>query len=121
MKELIKLNPGFESRIQFTIDFPDYSADELMQIFMGLCKKEKYKLVSCCEEVLLKNFEKARLQEDFGNGRYVRNVFEKKFEQSTRIANTDCKGINNITSADIVTALESMKAGNRKRKRVIGF
>ena len=77
MKELIKLNPGFESRIQFTIDFPDYSANELMQIFMGLCKKEKYKLSSNCEEVLIKNFEKARMQEDFGNGRYVRNVFEK--------------------------------------------
>lgn len=122
MKELIKLNPGFESRIQFTINFPDYSANELMQIFMGLCKKEKYKLASNCEEVLLKNFEKARMQEDFGNGRYVRNVFEKtKFEQSTRIANTGCKGINAITSADIVTALEGMNAGNRNKKRVIGF
>ena len=58
MKELIKLNPGFESRIQFTIDFPDYSADELMQIFNGLCKKEKYKLSANCEEVLIENFEK---------------------------------------------------------------
>ena len=122
MKELIKLNPGFESRIQFTIDFPDYSANELMQIFMGLCKKEKYKLTTNCEEVLLKNFEKARLQEDFGNGRYVRNVFEKtKFEQSTRIANTDSKNINTITSKDIISALECMNVGSGKKKRVIGF
>ena len=82
----------------------------------------RYKLTTNCEEVLLKNFEKARMQEDFGNGRYVRNVFEKtKFEQSTRVANTGCKGINTITSADIVTALEGMNAGNRNKKRVIGF
>ena len=122
MKELIKLNPGFESRIQFTIDFPDYSANELMQIFMGLCKKEKYKLSSNCEEVLIKNFEKARMQEDFGNGRYVRNVFEKtKFEQSTRIANTDSKNINTITSKDIISALECMNVGSGKKKRLIGF
>ena len=122
MKELIKLNPGFESRIQFTIDFPDYSADELMQIFNGLCKKEKYKLSANCEEVLIENFEKARKQEDFGNGRYVRNVFEKtKFEQSTRIAKTNSKNINTITSKDIIGALGSMNSNHGKSKRVIGF
>ena len=122
MKELIKFNPGFESRIQFTIDFPDYSADELMQIFNELCKKEKYKLSANCEEVLIENFEKARKQEDFGNGRYVRNVFEKtKFEQSTRIAKTNSKSINTITSKDIIAALGSMNLNHGKSKRVIGF
>ena len=122
MKELIKLNPGFESRIQFTINFPDYSANELMQIFMGLCKKEKYKLASNCEEVLLKNFEKARMQEDFGNGRYVRNVFEKtKFEQSNRVAKTNSKNLNTITSKDIINAINNMNANHGKTKRVIGF
>ena len=30
MKNLIELNPGFESRIQFTINFPDYSAEEYL-------------------------------------------------------------------------------------------
>ena len=44
MKTLIGLNPGLESRIQFTINFPDYDEYELLKIFNGLCKKEKYKL-----------------------------------------------------------------------------
>lgn len=46
MAGLIKRNPGFESRIQFYIDFPNYNEDELYQIFKGLAQKEKYKLSS---------------------------------------------------------------------------
>ena len=86
------------------------------------CKKEKYKLSQNCEEILVENFEKARRQEDFGNGRYVRNAFEKtKFEQSTRIAKTNSKSINTITSKDIIGALNSMNVNHGKKKRVIGF
>ena len=122
MKELIKLNPGFESRIQFTIDFPDYTSDELMQIFNGLCKKEKYKLATNCEEILINNFERARREEDFGNGRYVRNIFEKaKFEQSNRVAKTNSKNLNTITSKDIINAINNMNTNHGKTKRVIGF
>ena len=60
MKNLIKLNPGFESRIQFTISFPDYNEEELFEIFNGLCKKEKYKLANNCKEILIENFKKAK-------------------------------------------------------------
>ena len=76
MKNLIDLNPGFESRIPFTIEFPDYSSDELLEIFSGLYKKEKYKLANNCKELLLEHFEKAKRQENFGNCSYVRNLFE---------------------------------------------
>ena len=41
MKNLLEANPGFESRIQFIIEFPDYSNEELYQIFKQLCKKVK--------------------------------------------------------------------------------
>lgn len=41
MKNLIKLNPGFESRIQFTIDFPDYNEEELFKIFERIMQKGK--------------------------------------------------------------------------------
>lgn len=44
-----------------------------------------------------------------------------KFEQSTRIANTDSKNINTITSKDIISALECMNVGSGKKKRLIGF
>lgn len=109
MKSLLKRNPGFESRIQFTINFPDYSEDELLEIFKELCKKEKYKISDNCTEILIDNLKQAKKEENFGNGRYVRNLFEKvKFEQADRIVKTKSKAINSITKNDIESAIKSM-------------
>ncbi len=121
MKKLIELNPGFESRIQFTIKFPDYSAEELLEIFNGLCKKEKYKLSDNCKETLINIFNKAKNEKNFGNGRYVRNLFEKvKFEQADRVIQSNSKAINSITNKDIESAIHAMSY-NKKGKRKIGF
>lgn len=121
MKNLIKLNPGFESRIQFTINFPDYDANELLEIFTDLCKKEHYRMSDTCKEVLMNNFNIAKHKETFGNGRYVRNLFEKvKFEQADRIIKTNSKSINNINKIDIENALNTFSS-DIKEKRKIGF
>ena len=124
MKELIKRNPGFESRIQFTINFPDYTSEELLEIFNGLCRKEKYRLSKGCNEILLQHFEEARHGKSFGNGRYVRNIFEKiKFEQADRVVRTDSKNINMITKQDIQNTLVDLQISKpvEKERRVIGF
>jgi len=39
MDVMIKRNPGLKDRVQFYIDFPDYTVDELLQIFKQFCKK----------------------------------------------------------------------------------
>ena len=121
MKKLIELNPGFESRIQFTIDFPDYNEEELLEIFNGLCKKEKYKLSENCKEILVNNFRNAKKERNFGNGRYVRNLFEKvKFEQANRVVQTKSNAINSINKTDIENALNTIKF-KEKSIRKIGF
>ena len=121
MKKLIELNPGFESRIQFTINFPDYNEEELLQIFEGLCKKEKFSISANCKELLINNFKSAKYEKNFGNGRYVRNLFEKaKFEQADRIAKTDSKSINTLTKADLENAIIMLSKREKKEKR-IGF
>ena len=56
MNELIMKNPGFESRIPFKIHFPDYSEEELYEIFKKMAKKENYKITSNVKEVLLEYF-----------------------------------------------------------------
>ena len=121
MGKLIKRNPGFESRIQFTINFPDYNEDELLEIFEGLCKKEKYKLSDNCKESLKDNFSQAKKEDNFGNGRYVRNLFEKvKFEQADRIMRTKSKSINTITKTDIEKAIDAIIYKKEKTIK-IGF
>jgi stage V sporulation protein K len=124
MKELLKENPGFESRIQFNIDFPDYTANELLEIFNELSKKEKYCISNNCREILLDHFNKVRSQKNFGNGRYVRNIFEKiKFEQADRVIRTNCKSMNRITKSDVQNALiqVQMKQENNCVRKMIGF
>ena len=75
-----------------------------------------------CKELLLDNFEKVKNQESFGNGRYVRNIFEKiKFEQADRIIKTNSKNINTITIQDINNTLNNLQLNNKQKQRKIGF
>ena len=89
MKDFIDSNPGLQSRFNRYIEFPDYSADELLQIFEANMKKFDYHFGEGAKEALLQYFENEIAHKDanFGNGRLVRNVFEKTLErQANRLA-----------------------------------
>ncbi len=89
MQDFIETNPGFKSRFNRYIDFTDYKPDELLSIFEGLCKKLDYKLTEDAKAKLTTIFTTAYNNRDksFGNGRFVRNTFEKSMErQANRIA-----------------------------------
>ena len=89
MKEFISSNPGLQSRFNRYIDFPDYSAEELLQIFESNMRKYDYLFAEGAKEHLRRYFENKVAHKDanFGNGRLVRNVFEKTLErQANRLA-----------------------------------
>ena len=87
-----------------------------------MCKKEKYRLASNCKDILIDNFKKAKNQENFGNGRYARNLFEKaKFEQADRIVQNNSKAINSILKGDIEKAINMMTVPKEKTVNRIGF
>jgi hypothetical protein len=76
MAKLVDANPGLRSRFPKFIDFPDYTTDELMEIFTSLGTKQRY----VCDPPAL---AKVRAWIDaqprvrgFGNGRLARNLFE---------------------------------------------
>lgn len=96
MKDFIDANPGLQSRFNRYIDFPDYSADELLQIFEFNIKKFEYFLSDGAKEALQRYFENAvaKKEKNFGNARFVRNTFEKTLEnQANRLAS-----VGNLTS-----------------------
>jgi len=121
MEDMLSVNPGFESRIQFKINFPDYSEDELYEIFKQSAKKEGYKIASNLKMILLEYFRKEKQKENFSNARCVRNLFEKvKFEQAERVASNEDEDINLIKKCDIENVIIKIMPPE-KIKRKIGF
>lgn len=121
MNDLIKRNPGFESRIQFYINFPNYDEDKLYAIFKNLAKEEEYKISSHVKESLIDDFRQKIINTSFSNGRYVRNIYEKvKIEQANRVSLDRTEDINLIKKCDIERVL-SCEEKVEKTKFKIGF
>ena len=77
MEKFMNKNPGLRSRIAFHVDFPDYSQEELLDI-MKLMVEDKCMKLSCeAEKKVAHIFSDAVKLEDFGNGRFVRNLLEQ--------------------------------------------
>ena len=107
MKQFIDSNPGLQSRFNRYIEFPDYTAEELYQIFALNLKKYDYHVTDEAKEALQHLFEDAVAHKDanFGNGRFVRNIFEKVLEcQANRLAaepNLNAERLSEITTDDL--------------------
>lgn len=89
MKHFIEANPGFQSRFNRYIHFDDYSIDELLHIFEFNSSKFDYRLNDSAKDKLRETLSYAVSHKDknFGNARYVRNLFEKTLErQAQRLA-----------------------------------
>lgn len=76
MAEFIESNPGLASRLRLTIEFPDYSDDELVEIFNGLAERSDYEPDPGCADTLRGLLAAEPRGEAFGNARFVRNLFE---------------------------------------------
>ena len=76
MEELIDANPGLKSRFTRTIHFPDYDTDELIGIFGLIAGSKEYHLDDSGRARLAEIIEAEPRGRGFGNGRFVRNIFE---------------------------------------------
>lgn len=77
MAHFLESNPGLRSRIGFYVNFPNYTVDELCQIFKKMVKDRGLKVTSGAIENIKNLFETKMMSKDFGNGRFVRNVLDK--------------------------------------------
>ncbi len=86
MDQFLGANPGLKSRFTKYINFDDYKADELQDIFMRLLNKKGMNLTSEANDKLNNFFKSIYNSKDknFGNAREVRNIFEKNFATSKR-------------------------------------
>jgi AAA+ superfamily predicted ATPase len=78
MQELLQSNPGLHSRIRFHISFPDYTASELVEIFLQKAEQAGYIVPADVQEALWESFIASTSAKDvtFGNGRLAEITFE---------------------------------------------
>ena len=107
MEKFINSNPGLKSRFNKYIEFPDYTLDELEQIFYMNCRKYDYEVEEDAARQI-REMIKAKIltqRENFANAREVRNMFEEFVtNQARRIAaleNPDPKEIVTLTIYDL--------------------
>ena len=87
MQDFLDSNSGIVSRIGYTMEFDDYSEDQLVEIFLGFMKKSGFVVK---DEAILRLREIIREYQgmkNFGNARFVRSVYEKtiiKHAKNTR-------------------------------------
>lgn len=112
MQEFIDSNPGLQSRFNRYLHFDDYTVEEMTSIFELQCKKNCYVLSDEndgeARAALLDLIETESRDEDFGNARGIRNLFECiLIEQANRLAEAESvtrESLMTITSADIENA-----------------
>ena len=95
MGDFLSSNPGLESRFNKYFTFPDYTGEQLMAIFSAQCNKNGYKLTEESEKAARELFDRLyeERNENFGNGRDVRNRFEDMIvRQSNRVAMMESPG-----------------------------
>ncbi len=86
MQEFMKINEGLKSRIPHWIDFPDYTTDELTKIFRMMIDKRGFSVTEDAVREARYIFERVRNTENFGNGRYVRNLIDRALQnQAVRL------------------------------------
>lgn len=92
MESFIESNPGLKSRFNTYIRFDDFDSEELLTIFRARAESNDYRLSVEAEHRLreLFNLERQAAGRSFGNGRYVRNLFEQVLRnQALRLCMTE--------------------------------
>lgn len=121
MEGFINKNPGLRSRIAFHVPFVDYDTDSLCKITSLIAKDKGLKISDSAMEKLAVIYDVAKNQEDFGNGRYARNIIEKaKMAQASRLVKMEYES---VTKEDLAMILpEDIEAPvNVKTVKKFGF
>ncbi len=100
-------NPGLKSRFNTFIEFPDYTANELLEMFVKLCTENDYLLgdnvSDCVYDYLVKQI--ADTKENFSNGRLVRNLYDdvtmNHARRVVKISNPSREDLALIVSSDL--------------------
>lgn len=131
MKRFMDCNPGIRSRINSTIYFDSYTADQMVEIFRGQAKMNEFTITPEANEVVRQFFVGRVMRNDFGNGREARSLLENSMvEAAKRLSKVPddkltVKLMKEIQLQDIKKAIERMQQSAKiqtgREKKQLGF
>ncbi len=96
--------PGLSSRIGHHVDFPDYSAPELMDIAQLMVADQRYRFSPEAEKAFEDYLRRRMTQPRFANGRSVRNAHDRlRMRHANRLWDSTLDGGTHLTKRDLVT------------------
>lgn len=105
MQDFLDMNSGIVSRIGYTVEFEDYTEDELLQIFMQMMQKSGFEVSKEAQNKVKEIIKEYKDTKNFGNARFVRNVYEKSIVKhaSNTAGKKQKKILKTIKEEDIST------------------
>jgi stage V sporulation protein K len=114
MRRFLESNPGLRSRFSREIEFPDYSTDELVEIFGRFASEAQYTLGEGTSDTLRSIFAGAGRDDSFGNARFARTLFEQALNaQALRLGEGDVERLSHdelqsLTPEDLLAGARAL-------------
>lgn len=118
MNKFFESNPGLKSRFNTFIEFDDYSPDELDKILISMCMNNDYILDEEAKEKIHLYFEQqtALKDENFANGRLVRNLYDDLVMNHARrvinVINPEREELSTIKAEDFIYVVNETDDGH---------
>lgn len=123
MQQFLDRNPGMRSRIAFSVEFNDYSVEELCEITKLMLSRKQMTITEAGMKKLKKNFESVKDSRDYGNGRFARKMLE---EAEMNLAERICQMDETEITIEVLTTLEEsdipeIPMETKRQLKKIGF
>lgn len=123
MKAFLDRNPGMRSRIAFSVEFDDYTVEELCEITKLMLSRKQMTITEAGMKKLKKNFESVKDSRDYGNGRFARKMLE---EAEMNLAERICQMDETKIATEVLTTIEesdipAIPLETKRQIKKIGF
>lgn len=126
METMMKGNAGLASRVPYTIEFPNFTREELYKIFVAILGKQiayDDDLLPAVEQYINALPEEVLDSKEFSNARFIRNLFERTLAKAATRSQMERQECVRLTAADFNRAIcdAEFRFENMARHNVIGF